>query len=480
MKRFLSFALGCLLLCTLTPSALANGWGLRGGVYDIVSDDDRYEGYTALADDGNMQLADGFHVNQAILQNRYHTLLISAARYDKTWAAESISTTAVYQPGDERGESPNSPVLEHVTGGFRLSYGDRESYTFLWDGDQYVLAEAFFRQNEVFHESLIQQAEGLLLWQANPADAFLPVGDALWATTITLDEFNITQTPRTLMEMRNLNMVSMALTENAPMLEVTGHWAGQPEAGMLPVYAAPDASSYRAASGKASVSLGGGIDVYGTAEGWTLIGYEVSPRTRRIGYVQQVMGEEALTFADVPLRAAVDTFLTDDPFVSQYTQAEIPAGATLTGLAQCGEYYAYVTYQAGETLYRGFVPMKDLMPVYDRALSNDDTLLTADVRWDVMDALCGKWYLQGGSYRNKTYLCTNGSFATRVDGVSRDVGNYRVYGDENGGFTLYMVTEANEETTYALTLNTDGTITLSDGQVENVYCRDEYSTYGNG
>lgn len=480
MKRVLSLALGCLLLCAAMTAASANQWGLRGGVYDIVADDDRYEGYTAIADDGNTQLTDGPHANQAILENRYHAVLINALRYDKVWQAADIVTTAVYQPGDARGEFPNNPILTHLEDGFLLSYGDAECYIFLWNGEDYGLSEVRYGETVERYNSFILDGGRLLFWQSGSGESFQPIGDGLWDTTITLEEFNITQMPRSLAEVRQLTMTSIFLTESVPRLEMTGRRAASEDADMLAVYSAPDTASYRAAGGKAGVSLGGDIDIYGTAEGWTLIGYEVSPRTSRIGYVQTELGEEALRFTSLPLRAVADTFLTDDPFVSQYAQAEIPAGAPLTGLAQCGEYYAYVSYQAGETLYRGFVPMKDLMPVYDRALVNGDELLTADVRWDVMDTLCGKWYPVDGSWQDMTVLYTDGTFLTRISGMTRDVGNYRIYDRAEGGYTLYLVTEANEETTCALTLNEDGTITLTDDRGETVYRREEYSTYGNG
>ena len=472
MKKLLLMTVTCLFL--LTSLASANEWGLRGGIYDIVSDDNRYDGYTSIADDGNDMLEDGFHVNHAILQNRYHALLIAASREGKVWQADQVNHTAVYQPGDKRGESPNNPELEHIAGGFKLSYGDKEVYTFLHTESGYVLADVRYKADEYYTDCFVREEGGLGFWQSNPGEAFLPVGDALWPAEITLDEFNIAQMPRSLSEVRQLNMVSNALVD-APPLEVTGTWPGSKGAGKLAVYSAPDAASFRSAEGKASVSLGGEVSIYGTMEGWTLIGYEVSPRTSRIGYVQKELGEEPLAFANVALTAAADTFLTDDPFVSQFAQVDIPAGTELTGLSYLGEFYAYVEYKA-DKLYRGFVPLKDLITTYDRALTTDNTLPTADVRWDVMDGLCGKWFLSGDRYQDKLILFSNGSFRQRVDGKYRDEGNYRVYDREDGAYTLYFVTEDNMQAEFILTLNSDGTITLD----EQVLHREEYSTYGNG
>lgn len=477
MKKILLMAFSCLFL--FTSLASANGWGLTGGAYDIVSEDDRYESYTAIADNGNAMLTDVGHVNQVIMKSRYDTLLLSVSRVDKVWQADTVNHTAVYQPGDARGEFPNAPRLEHLSDGFKLSYGETENYTFLWNGEDYVLADVRYEADTRYTDCYIGIKDGLEFWESNPSDVFLLVGDGMWYTTITLDEFNITQMPRSLREVRQLTMVSNALMD-APALTPTGDWKAVKDGAMLAVYSAPDAASYRSAGGKASVSLGGDMTIYGTVDGWTLIGYEVSPRTGRIGYVQKALGEEPLAFVEVPLRAAAATFLTDDPFVSQYAQVEIPEGAKMMGLSQCGEYYAYVEYEA-DKLYRGFVPMKDLIPVYDLALTNSGDLLTADVRWDVMDALCGKWFAENWATvdiheRPELILFSNGSYRDREGFEVKDEGNYRIYDGEDGAYRLYIITEDNREYTFSLMLNEDSTITL-DGVI---YHREEYSTYGNG
>ncbi len=482
MKRMLYIALSCLLFASLTTSALANEWGLRGGVYDIVTTDDRYEGYTcptADADDGNHLLND-VHVNHAILQNRYHAQLVAAYRDGNVWKADTIATTAVYQPGDKRGEFPNSPRLEHIPGGFQLSYGDSERYTFYQEGGEYILGYVEYITSPYFSDSYIPQDDGLLFWQSGHNDSFLPVGDALWVTDgITLGEFNITQTPRTMMEVRRLNATSAALTLDAPLLTGVDAYAGDPKGLMLPVYSAPDADSYRSGSGKAAVSLKGQVQVFGTENGWTLIQYEVSPRTCRFGFVEGELVQDApLLFAGTPLVAAVDTFLTDDPFVSQFAQADIPAGAELTGLARCGEYYAYVEYKA-DKLYRGFVPMKDVHPLYDRTLPGDHVF--ADVRWDVMDALTGKWEVAYDVPRMILY--TNGMYRENMPGegiAPRFEANYRVYDREDGSYDFVVYTEDNQEIRSILTLNEDATITLTTTEGVQTFRRDEYSTYGNG
>lgn len=493
MKKLLLMTMSCLLILSLGASALANGWGLIGGIYDIVSDDDRYEGYGAVADDGNKRQAGG-HANHAVLQNRYHAVLIAALREDGRWTAENISTTAVFQPGQIPEGFPKYPTLEHKDSGFILSYGDEEVYTFLRDEDaRYTLHRADFKQNDWYTNSLMEQPEGMLFWQSGPGEIFVPVGDALWETSaITLEEFNIAQMPRSLAEVRNINHVSAVLWSETPVMTPIAALEGTKNGRTLPVYSAPKQpapapDAFRAADGKAAVSLKADVQVYGVENGWTLISYEVSPRTSRFGYIEGDYADgRALEWHSVALVAAADTFLTDDPFVSQYAQVRIDKGMALTGLAKCGEYYAYCEFPLGGKVYRGFVPLKDLTTKYDHGMSltyqiEDGTApLMADVRWDVMDALVGKW--DAGSER--LILFTGGNYSNHIPGDGtryREAGSFRVYDGENNSYELLISLEgtpegAEPERRHVLTLNDDGTITV-DGVV---YHRDEYSTFGNG
>ena len=476
MKKFLLMTLACLLFAC---SASANGWGLRGGICDIVSQGDRYDGYLADADDGNQQVQ-GRYVNHAILKNRYHAVLIAALREDNQWEAFEVSTTAVYQPADERGQSPNGPELSHNSLGFTLAYGDSERYIFAWkDGDYFLTSvEYFVDPDPGYANSYSPHEGGLLFWQSGPANTFLPIGEALWETDgIPLQLFNIEQMPRTLMEVRNINMTSDALLAGDELL-ISDVWEGEEDGKTLPVYSAPDKTSYRAASGKAAVSLKGEADILAVQDGWTLLQYEVSPRTSRIGWVEGELSDDAeMIFASVPLVTAADTFLTDDPYVSQFEQVQIPKGTELTGLSCLGEFYAYVEYQ-GDKLYQGFVPLKDLRPVYDVAWGEDAK--TAAVRWDVMDALCGKWYVPGFSARQ--IFCTDGTWRNHMPGDStaeKQSGTYRIFDRADGTYDLIIRTSAGDGW-YHLTLNKDATITLTTTEGTQTLKRDEYSTYGNG
>ena len=66
------------------------------------------------------------------------------------------------------------------------------------------------------------------------------------------------------------------------------------------------------------------------------------------------------SFYNVPLVAATNTWLTDDPFLSQECYKEIPVGARMTGLDGFDANYVYVEVAIDGEVIRGFVPMQDL------------------------------------------------------------------------------------------------------------------------
>lgn len=223
-------------------------------------------------------------------------------------------------------------------------------------------------------------------------------------------------------------------------------------------------------------------------DGITLSEFNIAQMPRSMAEVRNVsFTAQALDEGSVPLVAQKDTFITDDPTASQRVLFALPAGTELTGLARSGEFYADVEWvQDGQTM-RGFVPMKDLMTKYDRVLTTDADLLTADVRWDVIDALCGKWYQVNVPHDRDALLIffNDGGYRTsrlRTE-ENRPEGNFRVYDVENGDgstYELLFTTEDCLEQRFLMRLNEDGTITLTKDGQSTVYDRNEYSSYSNG
>lgn len=503
MKRFLAMMLACLLFCGMTNAALANSFGLSGGIYDIVSDDNAYDSYTSCADDGNKKL-DGVHVNHAVMRSRYHAQLIAAFREGKEWACEVVSTTAVYQPGDSRAERVE---LKHTDDGFCLSYGGTENYYFVRQDGDYILSRVFFDEGSGFGDSLVwyedESVSGYQYWDGGLDGG--PIGDALWQVEqVKLSAFNINQIPRSMGDVRRMNHLMGCFTaakETGDLMQNARAWEGEKNGVKLAVYSAPDENSFRASSGKASVSTGGDMTLIGMYGEWTMIAYEVSSRTSRIGFVKAELSDDlpALPLLEtaVDVVAARDTFLTDDPFVSQYEQVQLSAGTVMKYIGHAGDYYAYVTCEQGGKLFWGFVPLRDLRCPFreaDEPLIGFSMNAYVPARWDVMETLIGKWEVTaGGSLMyERMVLYSDGTYCA----YTRDE-NYRLLMAHGGHWWVYDVSadythageplyeiffhgEGGERMDFGLFITEDGLITVVSGGEEGSYERVEYSTYGNG
>ena len=179
------------------------------------------------------------------------------------------------------------------------------------------------------------------------------------------------------------------------------------------VYSAPDTSSYRAAKGKASVSTGDDYNLYLTVGDWSLIEYRVSLRTSRFGWAQLGNHGDETTedLVRVPMLTAYDTYLTDDPNVNEYHQAELPAGTKLTALSHPnGWAYIYVAATVDGKITRGFVPQRDV--VFDDVELPDEEA-----------KLVGSWQMEAGGEFWDNYL--------RLDADGK------FYGSDNDGAQPY-------------------------------------------
>ncbi len=246
MKRFLALALGFLVLCASTRPVSANGWGLTGGVLNIVSAVDTYDEYIAVADDGHAYfegMVEGIDLaDHAVLESRYHRVLISAIQTDGEWVAQAESTLAVYQPDDPRGKTlPRLEQNDRGVGVWELSYGEGESYVF--DAHGFLLEARWVQdaQSAVAVNGWSSGDDYYAMWVSHPENSGLPIGEAHWYTDgITIGEFNIAQMPRSLAEVRHINTVAGALRAWAPALAVQFILPAVEDGARLPVYTMPD------------------------------------------------------------------------------------------------------------------------------------------------------------------------------------------------------------------------------------------------
>ena len=155
----------------------------------------------------------------------------------------------------------------------------------------------------------------------------------------------------------------------------------------LPVYAAPGEDAYRAAKGKASVSLSEPVLFLGeTADGsWQMIEYDISKGARRVGWIR--LPREAAKpkppdfFADAVLgRMTAETKATDDPRGSGRALCSLPAGqkvAVIFETAAGGKPFLYVKTEIDGKTAAGFIPggLCEPLPMYR---IEGDTIVVAD------------------------------------------------------------------------------------------------------
>ena len=357
-RRFISIFLCVTLLLTLpAPAALANGWGLkRGLMLNAVSKTHDYDEYSALA---QLKVQDG---EVAVMASRYHAVLLFAYEFNGKTRLDAYHT-AVLQP-DEKGYK--KAKLQRRDPGFVLQYSDMELYfTPLLSNEAltYVLESGALG-------SLTVQAGG----ENSELTSYLTVSDGKnsvkwygWQhATPSLAEFNLRLFPRTMDELGAMRELIHVVAPQFVDYELysADEMPGDAGAATVPVYSAPSESSVRFAKGKASVNLREPAKFYGfTQDGnWALVEYTVSDRTSRFGYVRRselpgsVTWKYNISSIDMPVTVTQDTFLTDDPNVSQYHQMTLKAGDGVRLLGLQGAFYAYIETTLDGKTVRGFVP----------------------------------------------------------------------------------------------------------------------------
>lgn len=386
--RVISIIVCAVLLFSLpVPAALAdNVWNLPGGtLLRAVRENARYNGYSALT---YLKIQDSA---AAVMANREHALLLFACKENgKTVLLEC--QTAVRQPG----ETDYKKVQLVGNGdGYMLCYPGTTLHI-ARQGTRFYLDSVYldtltmlpFERNGKAGWYLCNDGSAALSWHPGQSDT----------EPLPFEQVNLRFFPRTLADIAVLQALDDAQVPALP----GGESISLPAAGELaPVYSAPGDGSVRFAKGKASVNLREPAKFYGlTRDGnWALIEYEVSDRTSRFGYVKRsdlpssVTWKYNISSIDVPVTVTQDTFLTDDPNVSQYQQMTLNAGSSVRLLGKYREWYAYVKTTLDGKTVRGFVPRACLrwpMPTEEAP--------------EAAARLVGEWESGGGSETLGSYV----------------------------------------------------------------------------
>ena len=234
--------------------------------------------------------------------------------------------------------------------------------------------------------------------------------------------------------------------------------------GTSAVYSAPyGKSAWRAGKGKAAVGLNGDLwllSQYKNEDGqsYACIRYNVSERTQRIGYalckdlglseISVQNNEPGRSFVHIDVEATADTFLTDDPDVSQFHQFSVPKGTQFSCLGLYNNNYAYVTAEVkngkftdGGAVVWGFIPIRDLEPMEQEKAP------------EVMEKLAGAWQLDAGGTLAPDILVLEADGSFTAPGTTAEIA------EEGASSGTWYVTKYNpfmnlywNETSYELTL----------------------------
>lgn len=393
-RRFAALLLSLALLLGMALPAQANSWGLKSGlVLSAVQKTNKYNEYTALAQ------AKTQNGDVAIMASRYHAVLLHAYQENGQIILNEYHT-AVKQP-DETGYK--KVKLTAKASGFVMQYSDMtlEYGALLTSGGMTFMLE------NVKLGTLQMQAGG----ENSEITSYLTCTQngetrkwrAYGGSTPRLAQVNLKLFPRNLSELGAMQEMQTILWTQSECYDMPDgdDYGGAASGKTVAVYSAPSENAVRFAKGKASVSLRDTLRIYGSTQdnAWVLICYQVSDRTSRFGYIRRsdlpdnVQVYPIGGWADVAATTRQETYLTDDPEVSQYEQFTLAAGQSVRVLALYDMWYAYVeTQQNGQTV-RGFVPRAHLA-----------CALPEEQAANIEAQLIGSWESEGGGELMSPYL----------------------------------------------------------------------------
>ena len=397
---FLRWILLTVLLCLAFSPALANSWGLKGDLLDVVMEDNRWDDYSAIT-----QQQGDF----AVMGGRYHNVLMQ-------YKAGKLITypLAVWQETDQNKVERPKLTLNMDDQMLTLSYGEHETYVFRlnYQFDTYHIDDAL-----VFAE-----IDGLAF---NRDGYGFTVSDgkniAIWQRNVVLADFNIKLFPKSIEEVLHLNRMYAVLDSGIEGMD-DGASSVNIGKGTAPVYSAPNDRSWRSAKGKAAVGLSGqhwrmGDIINNEGEAYTRIRYEVSERTHRIGFVRTSdlnavpNKDNLIETICVPVETWTGTWLTDDPRVSQYQQFYVPPGTQFTCMGTYGMDYAWVAARiknnsfvdGGKLVTNGNQTVWGYVPIKHLTISSQDEYRTT-IEWDTMAQFAGHWHFAAGGVGVADYL----------------------------------------------------------------------------
>lgn len=239
------------------------------------------------------------------------------------------------------------------------------TYTYQMENKAWKLARVYLNEEDNDDQVIVE--ENKLTFYNNEYEK---LGSAKGDFQRDLRHVNISVFPKTLSEAQMKLSFAPEVPYSTQLQAVDVNFTGGLR---YPVYTAPDATSYRAANGKAAVSTNSWIQVFGRSDNWILIQYAIDDEQYRFGYISaDALPAHAaigtLQLDNKPGFVTMTTVLTDDPLRSGSALRTLQQGSPVTWLATLGN-WAYVESRTGD-MVRGFIPLHALTADHTFYLNN--------------------------------------------------------------------------------------------------------------
>lgn len=351
----------CLVVMFLIPDAAFSA-GLQSGLPEelrmLVDSDGRFHNYTLLTADEDTLQGRPADLSLFVLTKGECCVLFVAIEEEDAWILQQYSRLSLYP---KTKQNIDLQLLKVDNRHFEMKW-PKESYLFSIGGGGFpaCLCKAEF---ETEHGACVATREDDGAGMRFTCDGAETKWNLHENNQMIWPNFNPALFPKSIESVNRSNAVLNALPEKhfSEILLETKLLQNH-----VTVYNCPSDTSREVDN--ASLFSNETFVYYGNDGAWCTIGYQDGIERAYLGCIaidQLRLGkrERDITrshFDAVALVAYRDTWLTDDPVLSQKCYLEIPCGTTLIGLSgwDAGYVYAEVTTD-GETI-RGFVPIQDL------------------------------------------------------------------------------------------------------------------------
>lgn len=341
-------------LFTVPYPALANIWNLPNGLMDLFDSNITYSGYTVGSCDPKTRAGNPSELAVFIMTSAVHDeLFICRESSDHSWEIELQSSAAVYQPTEDGNLHPKIDIIDNSM--FRISYENstaKETYDFAFQNDQWLL----------FAAEIAGASEKLTCRKTDEGLQILTVSDLTYdISNITLNDFNILRFPKSEEQLKQWQIALNKIVSKLPQAIIVEGTSKK----TFPVYTGPTKKSYRAGNKKAAISLKEPYRVYGTHDNWTMVEYEISAKSKRIGWIEQLSlstNVPSIDWAPVVAVTISPAALTDDPHVGQTSIVTVPGTSNVNVLACLDPWWAYISVVIRNNQYYGFIPL-DILQV---------------------------------------------------------------------------------------------------------------------